>query len=73
MIFFSYFIEDEIQYKHYNDNYYPRQIGINFTDIENQVNSKYTYKEREQLIKDWNNGKIGELKQKNRIIIATKG
>ncbi|OQD59867.1 hypothetical protein MBBAR_1c02770 [Methanobrevibacter arboriphilus JCM 13429 = DSM 1125] len=69
---FSYFIEDEIQYKHYNDNYYPRQIGINFTDIENQVNSKYTYKEREQLIKDWNNGKIGELKQKIESLLQQK-
>jgi hypothetical protein len=40
------------------------QIQFNFEDIENKVNAKYTYKEREQQINDWNDDKIKELKQK---------
>ena len=39
------------------------QQSIKFQDIEKQVDAKYTYKEREEQIKSWHNGKIQELKQ----------
>lgn len=39
------------------------QQSITFQNIEKQVDSEYTYEEREEQIKNWNNNKIQELKQ----------
>ncbi|MDR0969624.1 MAG: hypothetical protein LBM67_03715 [Lentimicrobiaceae bacterium] len=50
---------------YFGGNYQSRtQQSIAFQAIEKQVDSKYTYKEREQQINDWNNDKVSELKQK---------
>lgn len=50
---------------HYN-NVYSREIikfGIKFSQIEKEVDKKYTYREREQQIKDWNSNKMELLKK----------
>ena len=39
-------------------------IDFNFADIEKEIDPQYTYDQREKMIKDKLNGKIGEIKRK---------
>jgi hypothetical protein len=57
---------EKIKYKQYNINYgqwYEHDLDFKFKDIENQVNTNSTYKERVELIKNKQNGKIDLLKK----------
>ncbi|OAV75252.1 hypothetical protein Barb7_01138 [Bacteroidales bacterium Barb7] len=64
---FAYFIADKVSYSYQRQGYsyiLNDQVSLKFKDVEKQVDSKYTYEEREQQITEWNNNKINELKQK---------
>ena len=70
---FSYFIDDNVYYNlfssyggGYGGSYRleKRKANVSFSEIEKQVDSEYTYKERKRQVLDWNNGKVQELKQK---------
>lgn len=60
----------DIQYNYfsmYNNPYYREhnnKTGYSFESVENEINSNYTYREREQSIKNRNEGKINKLKEK---------
>ncbi|TXJ29046.1 MAG: hypothetical protein E6Q24_05040 [Chitinophagaceae bacterium] len=61
--------KDEVQYKYYHpqySNYFTIQSGKiprKFSEIEKEVDPKSSYLEREELIKQWNDNKIGQLKE----------
>ncbi|MDD3152711.1 MAG: hypothetical protein PHE45_07460, partial [Bacteroidales bacterium] len=46
--------------------------NINFSDIEKKVDSEHSYEQRELQIKNWNNGKIQELKQQINLLEQKK-
>jgi len=60
---FPFFINSDTVYYRWNNNG-NYSLQATFQNVEKQVDSEYTYEEREQQIEDWNNDKIQELKQK---------
>lgn len=52
---------NKIKSKYLQGHYHSESQTINFKDIENEVNSKYSYEQREQFILDKYNNKKDEL------------
>ncbi len=57
---------EEISYRYFRQNYYDTQndiLNFNFSEIENEVNSDFTYQERVKLIESKHNNKNSLLQR----------